>query len=63
MMNVGGSSRAGDAVVASSCWACLYCEQIIHGESGCDGKADTEESSLEGGGGSSCAASTANFSL
>ena len=62
-MKVGGSSPAGDAVVASSCWACLYCEQIIRGESGGDGEADTEESSPEGGGNGSCAGSTAAAAL
>ena len=46
--------------MASSCWACLYCEQIIRDESGGDGEADTEESSPEGG---SCAGSTAAAAL
>ena len=49
-MNVGGSSRAGDAAEAPSCRACLYCEQTIRGESGGDGEPDTAESSLGGGG-------------
>ena len=49
-MNVGGSSRASDAAEATSCWACLYCEQTIRGESGGDGEPNTAESSLEGGG-------------
>ena len=49
-MNVGGSSRACDAAEAPPCWACLYCEQTIRGESGGEGEPDTAESSLEGGG-------------